>query len=81
MALVGSPEVARMNPPTNRQVEIAEMLSRGLSREEVAFRLHIARRTLDVHLYRLFKKIGARDAAHMVRLLIERGEMQVEVRQ
>jgi two-component system invasion response regulator UvrY len=70
-----------MNPPTDRQVQIAVMISQGIRREEVADRLNIKRKTLDVHLYRLFKKIGARDSAHMVRLLIERGEIHVEVRQ
>jgi DNA-binding NarL/FixJ family response regulator len=70
-----------MMKSTPRQLAIAELLSHGLSRGEAAGQLKIGPKTLDVHLYRLFRRIGARDAAHMVRLLIERGELQVEVRQ
>lgn len=70
-----------MKPPTLRQVEVAELLSRGISREDAARRLDIGKKTVDVHLHRLFQKIGAHTSAHMVRLLIERGEIRVEIRQ
>lgn len=67
-----------MNPPygsemTERELEVLDLMSRGLSNVEIGRKLYLAQDTVKTHARRLFKRLGARDRAHAVRLGFELG--------
>ncbi|MFF2623922.1 helix-turn-helix transcriptional regulator [Oerskovia jenensis] len=51
------------SPLTPREAEVARLVAQGLSNREVAERLVVSERTVDNHVYRIFRKlgVGARD--------------------
>lgn len=51
----------RLRPITERQMEILEGISSGLSNEEIAERLGVSRHTVKNQVYTLFRKLGVRD--------------------
>jgi DNA-binding CsgD family transcriptional regulator len=56
-------------PITNREREIAAMVSAGLCNREIADRLSVSVRTVDGHLYRIFAKLGIQSRDQLARLL------------
>jgi len=52
---------------TNREGEVLEMISHGLTTKEIATRLDISKRTVDGHRARLLSKIGVKNTAGLVR--------------
>ena len=56
-------------PITDREREIAAMVSAGLSNREIADRLSVSVRTVDGHLYRIFTKLGIQSRDQLTRLL------------
>ncbi|MEA3478350.1 MAG: response regulator transcription factor [Bacteroidota bacterium] len=52
---------------TNREGEVLEMISHGLTTKEIAVRLDISKRTVDGHRARLLSKIGVKNTAGLVR--------------
>jgi DNA-binding CsgD family transcriptional regulator len=67
-----------MNPPygselTDREIAVLDYMSRGLSNPEIGDKLFITEDTVETHARRLFRRLGARDRAHAVRLGFERG--------
>jgi DNA-binding NarL/FixJ family response regulator len=55
-----------------QEVQIASMVTRGLSNREIGERLFISHRTVGGHLYRLFPKLGISSRAELLRLAAER---------
>ena len=53
---------------TRREREVFELLIRGLSNDEVATRLSIARRTAETHRQRIMNKLSAHSVAQMQRV-------------
>jgi DNA-binding NarL/FixJ family response regulator len=53
---------------TRREREVFELLIRGLSNDEVATRLSIARRTAETHRQRVINKLSAHSVAQMQRV-------------
>lgn len=53
-------EATRANPGglTNRQLEVARLIARGLSNGEIAARLYIAQKTADHHVSAILAKLG-----------------------
>jgi DNA-binding CsgD family transcriptional regulator len=43
---------------SGREMEVAEGIARGASREELAATLHVSRRTIDSHVQRVYAKLG-----------------------
>ena len=43
---------------TTREREIATLVAGGMSNRDVAARLHVSERTVDNHVYRIFRKLG-----------------------
>ena len=56
-------------PITDREREIAAMVSAGLSNREIAHRLSVSVRTVDGHLYRIFAKLDIRSRDQLARLI------------
>ena len=56
---------------TAREKEILELVSRGLTNQQIALKLFISSRTIDTHRTNIMHKIGVHDVAHLVRYAIE----------
>ncbi|MFZ1177470.1 MAG: LuxR C-terminal-related transcriptional regulator [Mycobacterium sp.] len=56
-------------PITDREREIAAMVSAGLSNREIADHLSVSVRTVDGHLYRIFAKLDIRSRHQLARLV------------
>lgn len=55
-------------PLTDREVEIFEMLSHGLTHDIVAEKFEISKRTSEAHALHICRKLQACNMAHAVRL-------------
>jgi two-component system CheB/CheR fusion protein len=65
----------RMAGLTKREREVMNLVVAGLANKEIAFRLRINQRTVEVHRAAVMKKMGARSLADLVRAEMEaRGE-------
>jgi DNA-binding NarL/FixJ family response regulator len=53
---------------TRREREVFELLVRGLRNEEIGTRLFIARRTVETHRQRIFKKLSVHSMTQMIRI-------------
>lgn len=66
-----------LQPPstilTTREREILELVSLGLTNQQIAQKLFISSRTIDTHRTNIMHKIGVHDVAHLVRYAIEHG--------
>jgi DNA-binding NarL/FixJ family response regulator len=63
-------------PPTSlttREKEILELVSQGLTNQQIAEKLFISSRTIDTHRTNIMHKLGVHDVAHLVRYAIEHG--------
>jgi DNA-binding CsgD family transcriptional regulator len=65
-------------PLTLRQRQCIEWLSLGLEVDATAEKLKLSPETVKTHLRMAYRELGARNAAHAVRICIERGILQVE---
>ena len=58
---------------TNREIEIVEALSNGLSSDEISVKFYISVLTVNTHRRNIMQKVKARSAAHLVRICFEEG--------
>ena len=58
---------------TGREHEIAELLATGLHNREIAAKLGISPRTIEVHKARIMEKLGARSIADLIRITSAQG--------
>jgi putative nucleotidyltransferase with HDIG domain len=56
---------------SERELQVAQLLARGKSNKEIASQLYISPRTVQVHLARIFDKLGVRSRAGAAIWLIE----------
>jgi DNA-binding CsgD family transcriptional regulator len=54
---------------TKRETEIVELISRGLSNQEIADRLCVSLTTARTHIYNIFRKTGAGSRVELLRIL------------
>ncbi|MBR1882475.1 MAG: helix-turn-helix transcriptional regulator [Muribaculaceae bacterium] len=53
---------------TSRELEVLELLSKGLSSKEISDKLFISANTVEYHRKQLLRKTGSRNAAQLVGL-------------
>jgi DNA-binding NarL/FixJ family response regulator len=58
---------------TTREKEILELVSQGLTNQQIAQKLFISSRTIDTHRTNIMHKLGVHDVAHLVRYALEHG--------
>ena len=61
------------NDVTPREKMIIELLAQGLSTAEVAASIHIAEKTVRIHIGNILEKLGARDRTQALMIALERG--------
>jgi two-component system, LuxR family, response regulator FixJ len=57
---------------TRREMEIAALIADGASNKEAGRRLGISHRTVELHRAHIMEKLGARNAADLVRIVLSR---------
>lgn len=62
-----------MEPLTAREVEVLELLARGMPNKAIAARLAISGQTVKFHVSSIAGKLGARNRTEAVRLAVRRG--------
>jgi RNA polymerase sigma factor (sigma-70 family) len=66
-------EASRLAHLTPREREVLELAARGLHAKEIAAKLGISSRTVEVHKTRVMEKLGARNVAELVRFALAAG--------
>lgn len=61
--------VNRINSLTRRELEIISMIRDGLSSHDIALKLFISQRTVEVHRYNIFKKLNVSNVVSMMKVL------------
>lgn len=64
---------AKTSSPTRRQREVLDLLAIGLTGKEIASRLNLSPRTVEMHVARLLESLNCRTRAEAVRKATERG--------
>jgi two-component system response regulator NreC len=62
-----------------REREILKLLAEGLTVKEIATRLNLSVKTVDVHKYNLMRKIDVHDRAELIRYAIQKRLIEVPV--
>ena len=62
-----------MNILSRREIEIVKLIKEGLSSKEVALRLDISLKTVEVHRYNILKKLNLRNTASLVNFINAQG--------
>ena len=57
---------------TRREIQVAELIADGASNKEAGRRLGISPRTVELHRAHVMEKLGARNAADLVRKVLSR---------
>lgn len=65
---------AKITCLTAREREVAERLSDGLSNKEIAQDLNISVRTVEMHRAKTMERLGVRNLAHLVAIMIRAGK-------
>jgi len=63
---------------TNREREILQMASAGLSASEIAKRLSISPRTAELHRGRMMNKLGLHNQTELIRYALKRGILPID---
>jgi DNA-binding NarL/FixJ family response regulator len=75
LASLGLPDRAPQSSPSyglsDRELEVSQLLTRGKSNKEIGALLHISPRTVQIHVARIFDKLGVRSRAGAAIWLIE----------
>ncbi len=66
-------EVAAVEPLTEREVQVLELLAEGLSNKAIAGRLRIGDQTVKFHIASISSKLGAHNRTDAVRRAVRRG--------
>jgi DNA-binding NarL/FixJ family response regulator len=69
-------ERGRFASLSSRELEIVILLAEGLRTKEIAARVHLSPKTVDTHKANAMRKLGARNLADLLRLLISRENVE-----
>ena len=58
---------------SNREAEVAELVTKGLSNKEVANQLFVTEKTVKFHLTNIYRKLGVTNRSGAVRYAFEHG--------
>jgi DNA-binding NarL/FixJ family response regulator len=64
-------EIGRWLNISNREKDVINLLSKGLTQKEIANKLNISSRTVETHIKNLTTKIEAKNTAHLVSIYIK----------
>lgn len=59
-------ENLRVKDLTNREIEISELVTRGLSNKEISNQLFITERTVKAHLMNIYSKLDLHSRAQLI---------------
>lgn len=68
-----APSLAAAKTLTPREIEIAQLVTEGLSSKEIAVRLDLSVRTVEKHRANIMDKLGVREVASLVRYCVQAG--------
>ena len=63
---------------SSREIEVLELVARGLSNKELARSLHLSEATVKSHLIHIFEKLGVADRTAAVTVALEKGILRLE---
>lgn len=66
----GAPD---MNVLSRREIDIVQLIKEGLSSKEIALRLDISLKTVEVHRYNILKKLSLKNTAALVNFINAHG--------
>lgn len=72
---VGERLLAQLSP---REIEVLQLLARGLSNKEIAAQLGVVEGTVKIHITSIFSKLGVSDRTQALIEAIRRGIVQIE---
>jgi len=62
---------------SSREIEVLELVRRGLSNREIARNLHVSEATVKTHLVHVYSKLGVADRTSAVNVALERGVIRM----
>ena len=62
---------------TARQIEILTMIAQGMASKEIAFKLGLSSKTVDVHRSRMMERLGVHDVSSLTRYAIRKKLIQL----
>ncbi len=63
---------------SSREIEVLELVARGLSNKQLARSLHLSEATVKSHLIHIFDKLGVADRTAAVTVALEKGILRLE---
>jgi DNA-binding NarL/FixJ family response regulator len=68
----------RGNELTDRELDVLRLLARGMSNREIGERLHIAEKTVKIHVSRVLDKLGVGDRTQAAIAAVQRGIVHLD---
>lgn len=65
------------NNISERELDVLQLLSRGMTTQEIASKLFISEKTVNGHRYNLLQKTGAKNAAGLVMYAVKHGLVEI----
>jgi DNA-binding NarL/FixJ family response regulator len=66
---------------SSREIDVLRLIGEGNANKQIADKLSIAETTVKNHISNIFSKLGANDRAHAVTIALQRGIIDLDVRQ
>jgi two-component system, NarL family, invasion response regulator UvrY len=66
-------DAAQINDLTEKELEIIQYIKQGLSSKEIAGKMNIVKKTVEVHRHRIFKKLKVKNVVSLVQLANQYG--------
>ncbi|MGB8866242.1 MAG: LuxR C-terminal-related transcriptional regulator, partial [Candidatus Sulfotelmatobacter sp.] len=64
-----------------REIAVLRLIGEGNAKKQIADKLSIAETTVKNHISNILSKLGANDRAHAVTIALQRGIIELDVRQ